>query len=92
MSLEVGESEKCYRFLDGGVHCLHGPIAALRDRLNSQSIAAFRDGALSARSCRSQFQSIRLGLRGVADDLFRISSPQYLSVHHPKPVPTHKKI
>jgi hypothetical protein len=31
MSLEVGESEKCYRFRDGGVHCWHGPIAAFRD-------------------------------------------------------------
>ena len=25
MSLEEGESEKCYRFLDGGVHGSHGP-------------------------------------------------------------------
>jgi hypothetical protein len=31
MSLEVGESEKCYRFLDGGVHCWSGPIVAFRD-------------------------------------------------------------
>ena len=28
MSLEVGESEKCYRFLDGVVHCWLGPITA----------------------------------------------------------------
>jgi hypothetical protein len=31
MSLEVGESEKCYRFLDGGVHCWHGPIEACHE-------------------------------------------------------------
>jgi hypothetical protein len=32
MSLEAGESEKCYQFLDGDVHCWQGPIAAFRDR------------------------------------------------------------
>jgi len=28
MSLDVGESEKCYQFLAGGVHCWQGPTAA----------------------------------------------------------------
>lgn len=41
MSLEEGESEKCYRFLEGGVHGWHGPTAA------------FRGGPLSTQSCRS---------------------------------------
>lgn len=35
MSLEISEGEKCYQFLDGGVHCWDGPIAAFRDRQHS---------------------------------------------------------
>lgn len=35
MSLDVGESEKCYQFLDGGVHCWQVPTAAFRDRQHS---------------------------------------------------------
>jgi hypothetical protein len=50
MSLEIGEGEKCYRFLDGGVHCWHWPIAAFRDG-HYQPKADIRVGVFNRVEC-----------------------------------------